>query len=322
MKALVVPEPAAKTLQQLEWTNRSMPNPRANEVLIRTRAVGLNPVDAKIVANGYFDWTYPHTLGLDVAGEIMGLGDRVKGFNVGDRVAGHANFAEDGAFADYVTYPAAALARIPETVDYETAAGSLCTGMTAYQALFRKAQLNNVETVLIHAGAGGVGSMAIQLANAAGKHVITTISEAKRDFVAALNPDAIIDYQEENVTQRVLELTRGLGADLIINAIGDPEADFERIAYNGQLVCVLATPTDAPADKALSISKLDLGGAHRSGDPRQVADLGRMAGELLALVADGKVDPLITKRYASDEIAEGLRALEAHEIVGKAIAVF
>lgn len=100
-----------------------------------------------------------------MAGEVMGVGDRVSDYKVGDRVAGHANFAEDGAFAEYVTYPAAALTIIPESVDYETAAGCLCAGMTAYQALFRKAQLNNVETVLIHAGAGGVGSMAIQLAN-------------------------------------------------------------------------------------------------------------------------------------------------------------
>lgn len=322
MKALVVPEPAAKTLQQLEWTNRSMPNPKADEVLIRTRAVGLNPVDVKIVFNGYFDWTYPHTLGLDVAGEIMGVGDRVSDYKVGDRVAGHANFAEDGAFAEYVTYPAAALTIIPESVDYETAAGCLCAGMTAYQALFRKAQLNNVETVLIHAGAGGVGSMAIQLANIAGKHVITTVSAAKEDFVAALKPDAIIDYHKEDVTNRVLELTRGLGADLIINTIGNSEADFDRIAYNGQLVCVLDTPTDAPEDKALSISNLDLGGAHRSGNPWQVQDLGKMAGELLELVADGKIDPLITKRYAREDIVEGLRALDAHEIVGKAIAKF
>lgn len=322
MQALVVPTSAAHTLDELQWQERPMPELAPDAVLIKTQAVGLNPVDDKLITGAHPAWQYPHTLGLDVAGIIEAVGAAVHNFHPGQRVCGHDNLINDGTFAEYVSFPAAALTIIPDMVSFETAAASLCAGLTAYQALYRKANLTAVQTVLIHAGAGGVGSMAIQLANAAGKTVFTTVSQSKQAFVAALNPAAQIDYHHEDVTARIMALTANQGVDLIINTVGQPAADLPRLAYNGQLVCVLDTPTTVPANQAISVSKLDLGGAHRSGNPIQVADLGRMAGELLALVADHQVDPLISKVLTRDQITTGLGALRDHQTVGKLVVSF
>lgn len=319
MQALVVPTTDTKTLAGLTWQIRPQPLPGRDQVLIRVQAVGLNPVDVKLVAGGDAAWAFPHTMGLDAAGVVAAVGEDVTQFTVGQRVCGHGNLAKDGAFAEYVVQPAASVALIPEGVSFETAAASLCAGLTAYQAVYRKLNLANVDTVLVHAGAGGVGSMAIQLLKQAGKTVFTTVSARKQAFVAPLNPAAVIDYRQEDVDARIAALTSGLGVDAIINTIDHPEADLPRLAYNGQLVCVLATPQTALPPRALAVSDLDLGGAHRSGDPRQVADLGRMTAALLKLVADQQVDPLVSKVLPRRELVAGLEALAADQVVGKLV---
>lgn len=322
MRALVVPDNQANSIASLKWLDRPIPEPGPNQVLVQTKAVGLNPVDYKTVEHLDSKLSFPHTIGLDVAGLVVAVGAEVTSWHAGDRVCGHGNLAVDGAFAEYVVVEAAAIAAIPDGVSFTTAAGSLCAGLTAYQALFRKANLNNVETVLIHAGAGGVGSMAIQFAKHMGKRVYTTVSAHKQDFVAQLAPDAQIDYRTADVTQRIAELTGGQGVDLIINTIGHPEADLPRLAYNGQLVCLLAVPESIPTAKAVTVSKLDLGGAHRSGNPQQVEDLGRMTRELLALIAAGTVDPLVSKVLPADQIPTGLQLLKDDQVAGKLVATF
>lgn len=319
MKAFVVPEPNAKTLSALKWIDQPVPTPEPGQVLVQTHAVGLNPVDVKLVAAGNAAWHYPHTLGLDVAGVVTAVGADVTQFTVGQRVCGHSNLAEDGAFAEYVVEEVPTLALIPDSVSFETAAASLCAGLTAYQAVYWKLNLANVETVLVHAGAGGVGSMAIQLLKQAHKRVFTTVSAGKQAFVAALGPEAMIDYRHEDVDGRIDALTDSHGVDAVINTIGHPEADLPRLAYNGQLVCVLETPQAVPAAKALSVSNLDLGGAHRSGDSRQVADLGRMTTALLSLVAAGRVDPLVSQVLSRTELSNGLEQLAADQVVGKLV---
>ncbi|MCM2629215.1 alcohol dehydrogenase catalytic domain-containing protein [Lactiplantibacillus plantarum] len=130
MQALVVPDPSAQTMKQLQWQERPMPNLGPTEVLIKTQAVGLNPVDFKLVTAGNAAWQYPHTLGLDTAGIVEAVGAEVTNFRPGERVCGHANLANNGTFAEYVSLPAAVLAKIPTTVSFEAAAASLCAGLT------------------------------------------------------------------------------------------------------------------------------------------------------------------------------------------------
>lgn len=135
MKALVVNNPAVHSIDELSITEVPKPIPEANEVLIRVHAVGLNPVDYKVVEDGVDAWTYPHTLGLDVAGEIVAIGSAVTDFQVGDRVSGHGNLAKNGCFSEFAAVPSYQLAKIPTNVSDEVAASLLCAGLTAYKLL-------------------------------------------------------------------------------------------------------------------------------------------------------------------------------------------
>lgn len=248
MKAYTIANPHDRSLADIHLITVDRPAPKADQVLIKVHAVGLNPVDYKVVEGGVDAWHYPHILGLDVAGEIVAVGPQAKGWQVGMRVSGHSDLTKDGCFAEYITVPSYQLALIPDNVSYETAASMLCGALTAYQAINRKPNLATAKTTLIHAGAGGVGSMALQFAKLRGLKVFTTVSTRKVNFVRQLHPDAIIDYQKEDVTDRVMKLTAGQGADLIVDTVGKAEAtaDLHRLAYNGTLVTIVEFPTVDP----------------------------------------------------------------------------
>ena len=191
-----------------------------------------------------------------------------------------------------MTAPTYELAKTPDSVSDEVAASALCGALTAYEAIERKANFANVNTVLVHAGAGGVGSIAIQLAKLHGCKVFTTVSSSKYDYVKQLAPDAIINYQTEDVDKKLADLTDGLGIDLIIDTVGKKEAelDLRRLAYNGRLVTIVDVPSldNVPMfDSGLGMNVVNLGGAHLSGNPYQQADLGRMNAEMLKLIANG-----------------------------------
>lgn len=324
MKALIVQDENDKTIDSLKITDVEKPIPSTNQVLIKVHATGLNPVDFKIVEGGIDAWRFPHILGLDVAGEIVAVGKNVDQWQIGDRVSGHGDLTKDGCFAEYVTVPTYQLANIPDNVSYETAASVLCGGLTAYSAVERKPNLTNTHTALIHAGAGGVGSIAIQLAKLHGIKVFTTVSKNKSKYVEALHPDAVIDYRNEDVSARIAELTGGRGVDLIINTVGktEAEADLNRLAYNGTLVTIVDVPSlDSTQifNRALNLEVVNLGGAHLSNDPSQQADLGKMNQEMLQLVSAGKVNPLIERVLPFAEIKNGLQMIKDHQVVGKLV---
>ncbi len=211
---------------------------------------------------------------MDVAGEIISVGQGVTNWHVGDRVSGHGDLTQNGCFAEYVTAPTYELAKIPDSVSDEVAASALCGALKAYEAIERKANFANVNTVLVHAGAGGVGSIAIQLAKLHGCKVFTTVSLSKYDYVKRLAPDAIINYQTEDVDKELADLAGGLGVDLIIDTVGKKEAelDLQRLAYNGRLVTIVDVPPldNVPMfDRGLGMDVVNLGGAHLSGNPYQ-----------------------------------------------------
>lgn len=325
MQAYTLNSPAAHQLSAVQLTNVTKPTPAVGEVLIKVAAVGLNPVDYKLVASGVGSWNYPHVLGLDVAGTIVAVGSGVTQWQVGMRVSGHCDLTKNGSFAEYVTAPTYQLAVIPDNVSFEVAASLLCGALTAYQAINRKPNLATVKTALIHAGAGGVGSLAIQFAQLRGLKVFTTVSSQKRQFVEQLHPAMIIDYQQENVSARIGELTNGQGVDLIVDTVGKDEAtaDLQRLAYNGTLVTIVDVPAiDDPSflyDRGLSIDVVNLGGAHLSHNPAQQADLGTMNKEVLHLASTGKINPLIEQVLPFDRLVDGLQMLVDHQVTGKLV---
>ena len=203
MKAFALTDSSQRAISDLAIIDIPKPKISANDVLVKVTAVGLNPVDFKVIENGVDAWTFPHIVGMDVVGEIVELGEHVTQFQIGDRVAGHGNLTKQGCLAEFASVPAYQLTKIPDSISHTDAAALLCNGLTAYQALFRKVTLANKKTILIHAGSGGVGSIAIQLAKMVGLTVYTTASTAKFDFVKSLGADVVIDYKTENVSSEL-----------------------------------------------------------------------------------------------------------------------
>jgi NADPH:quinone reductase-like Zn-dependent oxidoreductase len=165
----------------LRYEDAPVPTPNTGEVLIKVYAAGVNPVDWKVRA-GYLKERIPYTLplvpGWDVSGTIVSIGEQVTGWNIGDAVYSRPDIARQGAYAEYIAVRASEISKKPQSLDWVHAAAVPLAALTAWQALFDSAQLKAGERVLIHAGSGGVGIFAVQLAKIRGAHVITTTSTA------------------------------------------------------------------------------------------------------------------------------------------------
>ncbi|MDM8520731.1 zinc-binding dehydrogenase [Anaerolineales bacterium HSG6] len=323
MKALVLDAPGAP--DSLYVTDLPMPTPTAGEVRVKVEAVGLNPVDYKVAAWGNPAWQYPFVLGLDVAGTIDALGDNVTEWHVGDRVVYHGNLACPGGYAEYATTPTHVITALPANIPFTDAAAIPCVGYTAYQALFRKLRLAEGQTVLIHAGAGGVGGFAIQLAVLAKAMIITTCSQRNIDYVKQLGADYVIDYQQESIKERVMKITGGRGVEAIVDTLSSDSATagLEMLAYSGGIACVAGfvdCQKMEPFSKALSIHEVALGAAYGSGDLTAQKDLARMGGEIIDLLHTGSIDPMVSEIVTLEEIPQALNRLAERHVRGKIVA--
>ena len=221
-------------------------------MLIRVKAAGINPVDTKIRARGpMIDEGLPCVLGCDGAGIVEAVGDAVGHLRVGDAVYycyGGLGRKRTGNYAEYAIADAAYVAHKPASLDFVTAAAAPLVLITAWEALFDRAHLQAGHKVLIHAGAGGVGHVAIQLAKIAGAQVAATIStEDKRRFVRDLGADLAIRYRDEDLQRAVMDWTGDKGVDIAFDTVGG-EA-FNRsvplVRFYGDLVTILQAPEHA-----------------------------------------------------------------------------
>jgi len=225
----------------LSVTEMQVPKPGRDEVLIKVRAAGVNPVDWKIASA-----RVGQVPGTDAAGVIDTLGEGVTGWQVGEAVLGFAR--RSGSYAEYALIPVDSLARKPKSMTFEQAAGVPIAGETAYRALHESGGIRSSDVVLIHGGAGGVGSAAVQIAKAAGAHVIATASANNLEFLKQIGADQAIDYQAQPF-ERVLKKI-----DLVLNT-ANPETSARSIGViveGGRLVSVVGTP-DAAACAAAKI---------------------------------------------------------------------
>lgn len=323
MKALVLDEPGA--FGNLHLDDIPQPQPGPAEVRVRVEAVGLNPVDYKLMQGGHPAWRFPFVLGLDVAGVVDAVGDGVDQWQMGDRVFYHGNLARPGGYAEYAIAEAHTIARIPDQLTSVHAAALPCAGITAYQALYRKVHVQSGQIVLVHAGAGGVGGFAVQLAAGAGATVITTCSPANVEFVTQLGAAHTIDYHTEDINERVMAITNGRGVDVILDTIGQKSATdgLEVLAFGGALVCVEALPDLTKWHmfaNGISVHEIALGVAHFSNNRDVQEDLARMAEELGALVATGRIDPMVNEVVSLDSVPDALRRLARRHVRGKIVA--
>lgn len=325
MKAWVIPSQTQLGLQNLKMTDMPKPEPTADQVLIAIRAVGLNPADYKLAQLSDTSWEYPHILGLDLAGVIKEIGSNAEGFCVGDRVCAHIDLAGQGCFAEYAVAPTYCVAHIPEKVTFEEAAGVMSTGITAYQVIHRKVNLENRKTALIHAGSGGVGSMAVQLAKEAGLTVYTTVPGKAKDFALELGADVAIDFETEDFAAEINKLTSGKGVDFILDPLyqGHVDQNIDLLAFNGDIVC-LTTPPSAEAIgkmfwKGLGLHLVYVGAVHQSGNLQQMQDLAVMAKSMLSLVEEGKVKVPVARAFDFSELPLALTTLEKEPPLGKLV---
>jgi NADPH:quinone reductase-like Zn-dependent oxidoreductase len=204
-------------LGSMRFADVAVPEPGPNDVLVEVRAATINPVDGKIT-NGYLrgrvDFPLPHVLGRDGAGVVAKIGSAVAGFAAGDQVYGVADQARWGTQAEYVVMPTATLAHRPQGLS-DVEAGSLpMAGLSAYAGLVTVGKLQRGERVLIHAGAGGIGAFAVQLAKHLGATVAATAGTDNVEFVRALGADVVIDYGKTDFSQAIEN------CDLVFDLIG------------------------------------------------------------------------------------------------------
>jgi NADPH2:quinone reductase len=219
----------------LEAVDLPLPSPGPGQVLVRHQAVGLNFIDT-YHRSGLYPMKMTAVLGLEAAGIVEALGEGVIRFAVGDRVAYNGTV---GAYAQAAAVPADRAVKVPDGVSLETAAAVLLKGMTAEFLVRRCHKVEPGQTVLVHAAAGGVGSILVQWAKALGATVIATVgSQAKAALAREHGADHVILYSEEDVAARVLEITGGQGVAVVYDGVGKDtfEASLKSLARRGTLV--------------------------------------------------------------------------------------
>ncbi|WNB92822.1 zinc-binding dehydrogenase [Bacillus sp. NEB1478] len=324
MKALLLED--KNMWSEMKVSETAKPSPMRGEVLIKIKAAGLNPVDYKVATNGNPNWEYPHVLGVDAAGIVEEIGEGVTNLKKGDRVFYHGDFTKNGGFAEYAVTTAHTTAKIPEKLSYEEAAALPCAGMTAYQALIRKMNLQKDEMILIHGGAGGVGGFAIQLAANIGATIITTCSPENEEYVKQLGAHHVIFYKTEDVHKRVMELTDQNGVDAVLDTVSRQNAtdSLKSIAFNGRIAFIAGNPDYSavkPFSQALSFHEIALGAVHFSNHINQQKDLAFMNEELAQLVINGKISSMISEKITLEEIPVWLKKLSERHVRGKIVAI-
>ncbi|MDD2767881.1 MAG: zinc-dependent alcohol dehydrogenase family protein [Methylococcus sp.] len=255
MKAIVMtrPGPAAEVLELRELPEPALTKP--TDIKVRLRAAGINPIDTKVRARGlFYEDALPAVLGCDGAGEVVETSAEVDRFRVGDRVwfCNGGLGAEPGNYAEYTVLDQRWAAPMPASLDFETAAAGPLVLITAWGALYDRGRLQAGQTALIHAAAGGVGHVAVQLAKLRGARVIATVGSADKALLAkGWGADETIDYRNQDFVAEANALTGGQGADLVFDTVG-PEVfrrSVECTAHFGDLVTLLDTG-DTPLGEA------------------------------------------------------------------------
>ncbi|MCK2041999.1 NADPH:quinone reductase [Chromohalobacter sp. TMW 2.2308] len=307
----------------LEYVDVTPAEPGPGEVRVRNRAVGLNFIDIYFRTGLYPAPSLPSGLGTEGAGEIDAVGEGVKGFAPGDRVA-YAQGAL-GAYAELHVLPAEKVVALPEAISFETAAAAMLKGLTVQYLLRQTYRVKEGETILFHAAAGGVGSIACQWAKALGVKLIGTVSSPEKAELAKRNGAwATIDYTRENVVERVRELTGGEMVPVVYDSVGKDtwETSLDCLQKRGLMVSF--GNASGPVE-GVNIGILNQKGAlfatrpslNGYADTRERFEA--MAEELFEMIASGKVAIDVANRYPLSDAAQAQEALAARKTTGSTV---
>ena len=299
------------------------PKPSAGEIVIQIEAIGVNFIDV-YQRSGVYKLPTPFGLGVEAAGVVVAVGDGVSEFQTGDRVA-HA--MQRGAYAQCQAVPAAQVVRVPGGIDSATAAAALLQGMTAHYLVHSTIALRTGHSVLVHAGAGGVGRLLIQMARRAGAYVLTTVStDAKAAEAQAVGANEVIVYTQADFAEAVRVATDGLGLDVVYDSVG--QATFVKgldcLRPRGLMVLFGASSgAVAPLDPQVLNQKgsLFLTRPNLSAYTRTRDELEWRAEDVFALIRDGSLKLKVDRTLPLREAAEAHRALEGRQTSGKVLLI-
>lgn len=328
MKAALIYEYGSPDVFRVEETET--PKPLPNDVLIEVHAASVNPVDYKIRKGGQrgaIRLRMPAILGMDVSGTVAEVGSKVTDFKVGDEVYSSPTHRRPGTYAEYVAIDQSAVALKPKNLSHQEAASIPLVGLTAWDALVVKRQLEKDQKAFIQAGSGGVGSFAIQLAKHFGAYVSATCSTKNVELVKSLGADQVIDYKKENYLDIIKDY------DLVLEALGEPEQSKalqvlkkggllaalcaglpENTKYYGPNLGLIATGLGILKFKA----KARLGYCVGSTQVLR-ASSGAQLAQITELLEAEIIKPLIDKVFPLAEIADAHRHIETGRTRGKIV---
>ncbi|PKE27974.1 quinone oxidoreductase [Rahnella sp. AA] len=325
MKAITFDQFGAADVLKLSET--PVPEVRPYDLLVRTRAAGVNRADLTHRKGGYGrpDFGDSTIMGLEIAGDVIAIGEKVQGYAVGDRVMG---IVGGGAYAEISRIDYRMAMPVPEGLDYIHAAAVTEVFVTANEALIHLGKLQTGETVLIHAGAGGVGGAAVQLAHALGATVITTAQASAHELVRRMGADHAIDYVNEDFAEEVSRLTGGRGVDVILDFIGAPyfERNVNALNFGGRLVQIgiMGGIENAkiPLDRLLYRHLQIIGTVMKSRTQEVKHDMSRRFKERwLAHFGEDGLTPIIDSVFPLADAAAAHKRMEDGLNVGKIVLV-
>lgn len=304
MKAAIVKAYGNK----VEVTDIAPPVMLDDSLMIEVHATSVNPVDNLIRAGylkGMLPLPLPYTVGNDVSGVVTTVGKDVSGFKVGDAVFARPQSMQSGTFAEFVVVKAVDAAHKPANLSHEQAASLPLVALTAWQALVAKGHLQSGQKVLIHAGSGGVGSIAIQLAKNLGAFVATTTSADNVEMVRALGADIVIDYQSQKFEDIVNDY------DLVFDTIGGAtrERSYAVLKKGGLLVSIIAPADTSGIAEKLGV-KSEVFFMWPSGE--QLAQIGKLAEQ-------GVIKPIIDKIFSLDDAQAAFDYSQSGRAKGKIV---
>ncbi|MFC7060843.1 NADP-dependent oxidoreductase [Halobacillus seohaensis] len=307
MRAVVIEQYGGKE----KLVEREVPIPKIedNQVLIELHATSINPIDWKL-REGYLqeklDFDFPITLGWDAAGIIKDVGADVQKFKVGDRVFARPELSRFGTYAEYTAVDENLLSHIPEEVSYEEAAAVPLAGLTARQCLVDFANIQEGDKVLVHAGSGGVGHYAIQIAKSFGAYVATTASGRNQEWVEKLGVDRFINYKEEDFANVLSDF------DIVIDTLGGEiqEKSFGILKKGGRLASIVQPPDEG------TMQEHEVEGAFVWLEPD-----GEKLAQLANLMVKGEMVSKVGHHFDFSEasLREAHELSETHHAVGKIV---
>lgn len=305
MKAVIIENYGG--IDELKYTEMDEPNLKDDDVLIEIAATSVNPIDWKLREGhlkGMLQYDFPFILGLDAAGTIKEVGKNVTKFKIGDNVFTRPDITRNGTYAEYVAVDENLVAKKPENLSFEEAASIPLVGLTSWQCLVDVADIKQGDKVLIHAGSGGVGSFAIQLAKSFGAWVVTTCSTRNVEFVKSLGADKVIDYRNEDFTQVLADM------DIVFDTLGGDiqTQSYDVLKEDGNLVSIAGQPDQELAQAR----KVKAGFVFLEPDGEQLAKIGEM-------IEQGKIRANVGTVMELKEIQEAHQLSETHHAKGKIV---